>query len=140
MGLGWLNFQYTSTALQQQAGLSTTAAATSVEQTVSGVLLRELERLTALARQPTLVAAATQASLAPRRSESLAYTNAKPSDEVRQNFVNNLAGQVLRPFRDQYQNRVVVLFADKYGDLLSTTTPAWPTGDLSTQSWWLDPD
>jgi methyl-accepting chemotaxis protein len=139
LGFGWLNFQYTSTALQQQVGLSTTAAATSVEQTLSAVLLRELERLTTLAHQPALIAAASQASAAPRPAESLAYTNAKPGDEIRQNFVNNLAGQILRPFRDQYPNRVVALFADKYGNLLSTTTPSWPAGDLSKQGWWLDP-
>ena len=135
--VGGLNYQYTRQALETQSRLDAIARTTTTEQTLANVLLRELERLTALARDPQLAARPDPAG-GDDAAARQAYEQAAPTDPARTAYVNTRAGLALKAFREQFPHRSVVLLADAAGRLQATTTPAWPTWNLAGQSWWPD--
>jgi methyl-accepting chemotaxis protein len=135
--VGGINYQYTRQALETQSRLDAIARTTTTEQTLANVLLRELERLTALARDPQLAARTDPAGIDDAAARQ-AYEQARPTDPARTAYVNTRAGLALKVFREQFPHRSVVLLADAAGRLQATTTPAWPTWNLSGQSWWPD--
>jgi methyl-accepting chemotaxis protein len=134
--VGGLNYQYTRQALEAQSRLDTIARTTTAEQTLANVLLREMERLTALARDPQFISRIPSAPSPPDAGQ--AYEQAGPTDTARIGYVNTPAGQTLKDFREQFPHRAIVLLADAGGHLEATTTPAWPYWNLATQSWWPD--
>lgn len=139
LGVGWLNYQYTTAELEDKTQLNATAATHTIELTLANALLRELERVSTLTHAPLLGASATPLIPGDRLVRQQAYVAAAPGDALRQRYVDSPAGRILRVFRDQYPNRAVVLLADTQGGLVSTTTPSWATWDLSTQPWWPNP-
>jgi methyl-accepting chemotaxis protein len=135
--VGGLNYQYTRQALETQSRLDTIARTTAIEQTLANVLLRELERLTTLARDPRFAGSAGPPESAAPTARP-AYEQAGPADPARIAYVNTPAGQALKAFREQFPHRSVVLLADAAGRLEATTTPAWPYWNLADTSWWPD--
>jgi len=136
LGVGWLNYQYATTELEDKIQLNATAATHTIELTLANTLLRELERVTTLTHAPSLAQSAAPPVPGERQARQQAYLAAAPGDALRQGYVDSPAGRILRVFRDQYPNRAVVLLADMQGGLVSTTTPSWATWDVSTQPWW----
>src|SRR4051812_49072582 len=121
--VGWFNHQYVRAALEEQINLDTRARTTEIEERFANVLLRELERLMTLGQSPTLPGLAHPAAgAADRAAAQQAYERATQVDAIREQYVTNAAGQVLKRFREEYPNRAVVLLADPQGGLESVTT------------------
>jgi len=136
---GWLNYAYARAGLEQQIRVDTTDRTRDVQQALSAVLVRELERLQALAAVQSLGhPAGPGAPSADRARTQQAYEHAAPDGAIRVSYVENPVGRVLRAYREQYPHRAVVLLADPQGQLESVTTPAWPYFDLAAQPWWPD--
>ena len=138
LGVGWLNYEYARTTLETQLHLDTTARTDHVQQRLADVLLRELERLTLLTTATALQAPAPSPAGGVRGAQRAAYEQAAPTDPARLAYVDNVAGGVLKTFREQYPHRVVALVADPTGALEGVTTPLWPYWDLTQQPWWPD--
>ncbi len=136
LGVGWLNYQYATTELEDKIQINATATTHTIELTLANALLRELERVTTLTRAPGLAESAAPPVPGDRQARQQAYMAAAPGDALRQHYVDSPAGRILRVFRNQYPNRAVVLLADTQGGLVSTTTPGWAIWDVSNQPWW----
>jgi methyl-accepting chemotaxis protein len=137
--LSGLNYRYDSAILQDQTRRNLREGVIRLDQTLSGVLLRELERLHTEATNATLgVATKARAAGPDRGALQQAYEQVAINDYRRIAYVNNDAARVLKSFRERFPNRAVVLLANRTGELLSTTTPLWPFWDVSSQPWWPD--
>jgi methyl-accepting chemotaxis protein len=137
--VGWLNHEYVRSTLEAQINLDSRTRTAEIEQTFANVLLREMERLRALGGAPELIPMVSASpSRAARDSAQQAYETALTTDGVRNQYVTNAAGEILKGFREAYPNRAVVLLADPAGGLESVTTPLWPYWDVAKQPWWPD--
>src|SRR5438046_2534852 len=121
--LAVLNYQYASSVLQKGTRDDLRNQGLRLEQQLSNVLLRELERLRTFTQAPDLRAARTpRPANFPGAAEQRAYEQAAPGDALRKKYVNNPLGAVLNTFRVAFPNRVVVLVADPSGALESVTS------------------
>jgi len=138
LGVGWLNYQAAQTRLVETTQVDARARTDHAQQRLASVLLRELERLQTLAQTAALTAPPPAYTASARAAPSRAYTAAGPNDPLRQAYVANAAGRLLKAFREQYPNRAVALLADTRGGLEATSTLVWGTWDLTSQPWWPD--
>ncbi|HMA33418.1 MAG TPA: methyl-accepting chemotaxis protein [Chloroflexia bacterium] len=140
LAIGWLNYQYTRSTLEQETELNYTASALQAEGNLANVILHTWERMAAFIRVAPLSSGLTPPMFAAGRTAARqAYEQARPADDLRFSYVNNPAGAALIQFRDQFSDtRAVVLVADRGGGLEGTSSRDWPYWDLSAQPWWPD--
>lgn len=106
---------------------------------ILGSLSKELDRLTDLSKNAALIQelAALPRSV-DRAAEARRWSQASAEDPFRAAYVANPVGQLLTSYQTRFPYRRVVLVTDPAGYLLGTSTPAWPIGDLSRETWWAD--
>lgn len=133
------NDQADQALFQDQARQITAAHAAGSATAVAAALLREWDGLTALRTVPALYDRTAAPSGAARDAAGQqAYARAGAADPVRQAYVSTPAAHVLQAFQAEAASRAVAVLAGAQGELLASTSAAWPYADLAGQSWWTD--